>query len=320
MNELQVFIEKATTLIEAMPYIQAFRGKVIVVKYGGSTMTGKAELDKSPSSEPAAVDIADPAQRLCLGREEIDPVLQDIVFMESVGMKPVIVHGGGPAIDQRLQELKIESKRVNGLRVTDKATMKVVEEVLFGVINAGIVAAINQLGAQVVGVSAKESGIMHVRKHFAQTPEGPVDLGFVGEVTRIQAAPLLELIHEGAIPVVAPIGRGVRGGSYNVNADTAAGAVAAALHAEKLVFLTDVKGILRDPADESSLLSTIHVREVDELIAGNVIKGGMIPKVGACVQAVKAGVRKTHIIDGRIPHSMLLEFFTNEGIGTQIVQ
>ena len=276
-----------------MPYIQDFRGKTVVIKYGGSTMTGKGE---------------------------IDPVLQDIVFMESVGMKPVIVHGGGPAIDQRLQELKIESKRVNGLRVTDKATMQVVEEVLFGVINAGIVETVHQLGAQVVGVSAKESGVMHVRKHFAQTPEGKVDLGFVGEVTRIDATPLLELIQEGTIPVVAPIGRGVRGGSYNVNADTAAGAIAAALHAEKLVFLTDVKGIMRDPEDDGSLLSTIHVREVDDLIAGNIIKGGMIPKVGACVQAVKAGVRKTHIIDGRIPHSMLLEFFTNEGIGTQIVQ
>jgi acetylglutamate kinase len=293
MTDLQLYIEKAATLIEAMPYIQDFRGKTVVIKYGGSTMNGK---------------------------NEVDPVLQDIVFMESVGMKPVIVHGGGPAIDQRLQELKIESKRVNGLRVTDKATMKVVEEVLFGVINAGIVETVHHLGAQVVGVSAKESGVMHVRKHFAQTPEGPADLGFVGEVTRIDATPLLELIQEGTIPVVAPIGRGVRGGSYNVNADTAAGAIAAALHAEKLVFLTDVKGIMRDPEDEQSLLSTIHVREVDELINGNVIKGGMIPKVGACVQAVKAGVRKTHIIDGRIPHSMLLEFFTNEGIGTQIVQ
>lgn len=293
MTDLQLYIDKAATLIEAMPYIQDFRGKTVVIKYGGSTMTGK---------------------------DEIDPVLQDIVFMESVGMKPVIVHGGGPAIDQRLQELKIESKRVNGLRVTDKATMQVVEEVLFGVINAGIVQAVNDLGARVVGVSAKEAGVMHVRKHFAQNPEGKVDLGFVGEVTRIDASPLLELIQEGTIPVVAPIGRGVRGVSYNVNADTAAGAIAAALHAEKLVFLTDVRGIMRDPADEQSLLSTIHVRQVDELIAGQIIKGGMIPKVGACVQAVKAGVRKTHIIDGRIPRSMLLEFFTNEGIGTQIVQ
>ncbi|MBI2503214.1 MAG: acetylglutamate kinase [Candidatus Latescibacteria bacterium] len=293
MTDLQVYIDKAATLIEAMPYIQDFRGKTVVIKYGGSTMMDKGE---------------------------IDPVLQDIVFMESVGMKPVIVHGGGPAIDQRLQELKIESKRVNGLRVTDKATMQVVEEVLFGVINAGIVETVHQLGARVVGVSAKESGVMHVRKHFAQTPEGKVDLGFVGEVTRIDATPLLELIQEGTIPVVAPIGRGVRGGSYNVNADTAAGAIAAALHAEKLVFLTDVKGIMRDSADEQSLLSTIHVREVDDLVSASVIKGGMIPKVGACVQAVKAGVRKTHIIDGRIPHSMLLEFFTNEGIGTQIVQ
>ena len=161
---------------------------------------------------------------------------------------------------------------------------------------------------------------MHVRKHIARTPEGPVDLGFVGEVERIDAAPVLDLIHEGMLPVVAPIGCGSQGESYNVNADTAAGEIAVALHAEKLVFLTDVKGIMRDPADEHTLLSTVHVKEVDRLLADGTIGSGMIPKVGACVRSVKAGVRKTHIIDGRIPHSMLLEFFTDEGIGTQIVQ
>jgi acetylglutamate kinase len=294
MNALQQYIDKASTLIEAMPYIQAFRGKIVVVKYGGSAMGANGETDT---------------------------VLQDVVFMESVGMKPVVVHGGGPAIDQRLKELQIETRRINGLRVTDKATMKVVEEVLFGVVNAGIVEAINGLGGQAVGVSAKDAGVMHVRKFFAPGPEGrSVDIGFVGDVVRIDTRPLLELMGEGVIPVVAPIGRGVRGGSYNVNADTAAGEVAAALRAEKLVFLTDVKGIMRDPAVEDSLLSTVYVKEVDGLLATNVINGGMIPKVNACVKAVKAGVRKTHVIDGRIPHSMLLEFFTDKGIGTQIVQ
>ncbi len=293
MTDLQQYIDKASTLIEALPYIQAFRDKVVVVKYGGSTITGEAEDDT---------------------------VLKDIVFMESVGINPVIVHGGGPAINRRLKELGVESHKVNGLRITDAPTMKVVEEVLFGEVNAGLVAAINALGGRSLGVSAKDSGVMHVRKHLAATPDGPVDLGFVGEVSRIDAAPLWDLINGGMIPVVAPIGLGPRGAAYNVNADTAAGEIAAALQAEKLVFLTDVKGILRDPQDPESLLSTIRLKEVDALLSSGVINGGMIPKVEACVRSVRAGVRKTHVIDGRIPHSMLLEFFTNEGIGTQIVQ
>jgi len=293
MTDLQTYIEKASTLIEALPYIQAFRDKTVVVKYGGSTLTDD---------------------------DDVDTVLRDIVFMESVGINPVIVHGGGPAINRRLQELNIETKRINGLRVTDEATMKVVEEVLFGQVNAEIVAAIDKLGGRAVGISAKESRVMHVSKHMPPSADGPVDIGFVGDVERIDPAPLLELTGQGVIPVVAPIGRGESGESFNVNADTAAGEIAAALRAEKLVFLTDVKGIMSDPADDSSLLSTLHVGQVDELIENEVISGGMIPKVGACVKSVKAGVRKTHIIDGRIPHSMLLEFFTNEGIGTEIVQ
>jgi acetylglutamate kinase len=293
MNTLREYIDKAAVLIEALPYIQAFRGKIVVVKYGGSTMSGD---------------------------NQADTVLKNLVFMETVGMKPIIVHGGGAAIDRRLGETGVETRRVNGLRVTDAAAMKVVEETLFGEVNAGLVEEINQLGGGAIGVSAKEAGVMHVRKHMAQTPEGEVDLGFVGAVERINAAPIVDLIHAGMLPVVAPIGRGPQGESYNVNADTAAGEIAAALHAEKLVFLTDVKGIMRDPADEDTLLSTVHVKEVDELIEDGTIEGGMIPKVGACVKSVKAGVRKTHVIDGRIPHSMLLELFTDEGIGTQIVQ
>ena len=292
MQALQEYIDKAAVLIEALPYIQSFRDKVVVVKYGGSTMSAQGQAD---------------------------PVLKDIVFMESVGMKPVVVHGGGPAISRRLEELGIESRRVNGLRVTDRATMKVVEEVLCGEVNAGIAAAIQALGGRTAGVSAKESGVMHVRKHLALTEEGRVDIGFVGEVERIDPSPLFELIGRGMIPVVAPIGCGAEGESYNVNADTAAGEIAAALRAEKLVFLTDVKGILEDPADETTLLSTVHVNEVEGLAREGIVGGGMIPKVNACVKSVKAGVRKTHIIDGRIPHSMLLEFFTDEGIGTQIV-
>ena len=292
MQALQEYIDKAAVLIEALPYIQSFRGKVVVVKYGGSAMSAPGRADT---------------------------VLKDIVFMESVGMKPVVVHGGGPAISRRLEQLGIESRRVNGLRVTDEATMRVVEEVLCGEVNAGIAAAIQSLGARTVGVSAKESGVMRARKHFARTPEGMVDIGFVGEVERIDPAPLFDFIAAGKIPVVAPIGCGALGESYNVNADTAAGEIAAALEAEKLVFLTDVKGILKDPSDETTLLSTVRVKDVEVLSREGIVAGGMIPKVNACVKSVKAGVRKTHVIDGRIPHSMLLEFFTDEGIGTQIV-
>ena len=293
MDALQGYIEKAATLIEALPYIQNFRGKIAVVKYGGSTMVGD-------------------------GAE--DTVLKDIVFMASVGICPVIVHGGGPAINRRLAEQGVETKRINGLRITDEATMKVVEDVLFGEVNADIVRAIEALGGHAVGISAKDAGIMHVRKHWAQTPDGQADIGFVGDVDRIDPAPIIDLVKRGMIPVIAPIGCGPGEQSYNVNADTEAGEIAAGLHAEKLVFLTDVIGILRDPKDETTLLSTVHVKDVGELVGEGIVSGGMIPKIEACVKAVKSGVRKTHVIDGRIPHSMLLEIFTREGIGTEIVQ
>ena len=293
MLQLEHYIEKAATLIEALPYIQSFRGKIVVVKYGGSTITGDGE---------------------------IDTVLRDLVFMESVGMKPVLVHGGGPAIDRRLRERGIESKRVQGLRVTTIEAMKVVEQTLFGEVNAGLVEQINRLGGGAIGVSAKEADVMHVRKHMVQTDNGSVDLGYVGDVERIDSSPLADLIDKGLLPVVAPIGRGPDGESFNVNADTAAGEIAAALRAEKLVFLTDVKGIMENPTDETSLLSTVHVNDVDSMVENQTISGGMIPKVEACVKSVRAGVRKTHIIDGRIPHSMLLEFFTDEGIGSEIIQ
>jgi len=293
VNALQGSIEKAATLIEALPYIQKFRGKIAVVKYGGSTM---------------------------LGDQEEDTVLKDIVFMASVGICPVIVHGGGPAINRRLEEQGVETQRVNGLRVTDQATMEVVEDVLFGEVNAGIVRDIEALGGKAAGLSGKDAGVLNVHKHWANTADGQVDIGFVGDVERVYTKPIIDLIEGGMIPVIAPIGRGKDGQSYNVNADTAAGEVAAALCAEKLVFLTDVTGIMRDPAVSSTLISTLHILNVEDLINEAVISGGMIPKVGACVKAVKSGVRKTHVVDGRIPHSMLLEIFTREGIGTEIVQ
>ena len=293
MNALQGSIEKAATLIEALPYIQKFRGKIAVVKYGGSTM---------------------------LGDQEEDTVLKDVVFMASVGICPVIVHGGGPAINRRLEERGVETQRVNGLRVTDQATMEVVEGVLFGEVNAGIVRGIEVLGGKAVGLSGKDAGVLNVHKHWANTADGKVDIGFVGDVDRVYTKPIIDSIKGGMIPVIAPIGRGEDGQSYNVNADTAAGEIAAALCAEKLVFLTDVTGIMRDPAVSSTLISTLHILNVEDLIKEAVISGGMIPKVGACVKAVKSGVRKTHVVDGRIPHSMLLEIFTREGIGTEIVR
>lgn len=290
---LQQYIDKAAVLVEALPYIQSFRGKTVVVKYGGSTLKTN---------------------------DGVDTVLKDLVFMELVGINPVIVHGGGPAIDRQLKQHNIETRRVNGLRITDADTMRVVEDTLFGEVNAGLVEAINALGGRAVGVSAKDAGILSVTPHVAQTEDGPVELGFVGDVEHVDAAPLHELIERETIPVVAPIGRGPDGAAYNVNADTAAGEIAAALHAEKLVFLTDVIGILRNPQDESTLMSTVRIGEVEGLMADGVLQGGMIPKVLAGVHSVRAGVRKTHVIDGRIDHSILLEFFTDEGVGTQVVQ
>ena len=198
--------------------------------------------------------------------------------------------------------------------------MDVVEDVLFGEVNAGIVRDIEAVGGKAVGLSGKDAGVLNVRKHWARTVDGPVDIGFVGDVDRVCTEPVIELTENDMIPVIAPIGRGEDGQSYNVNADTAAGEIAAALCAEKLVFLTDVTGIMRDPAVSSTLISTLHVLEVEDLIKEAVISGGMIPKVEACVKAVESGVRKTHVVDGRIPHSILLEIFTREGIGTEIVQ
>jgi len=290
-------IEKAATLVEAFPYIRSFRDKIVVVKYGGS-----AQPDEGGSAT----------------------ILADLVFMETVGMRPVVVHGGGKEISRRMADAGIEAKFVNGLRATDAETMRVVEDTLFGVVNRRIVEGIEALGGGARGMSAKDAGIMRVAQHHAQVEADgkteKVDIGFVGDVDRIDPEPIRTACEEGAIPVIAPIGRGPEGRSYNVNADTAAGEITRALQAEKLVFLTDVNGIMRDSADPSSRISTLHINEVDDLIGGGTAQGGMIPKLQACVRSVKGGVRKTHIIDGRMPHALLLEIFTREGIGTEIVQ
>lgn len=294
---MEKIIEKAATLVEAFPYIRSFRDKVVVVKYGGSTQPEEGGSDT---------------------------VLADLVFMETVGMRPVVVHGGGKEISRRLEEAGVASKWVNGLRVTDEEAMAVVEDTLFGVVNRRIAEGIEALDGSARGMSAKDAGILHVNQHFALIEEGgkteKVDIGFVGDVERVDPDPIRMACEEETIPVITPVGLGPDGKSYNVNADTAAGEIARALQAEKLVFLTDVNGIIRDGSDPESLISTLHINDVDALVDAGTISGGMIPKLQACVRSVKGGVHKTHIIDGRVSHALLLEIFTREGIGTEIVQ
>ncbi|MDA0747713.1 MAG: acetylglutamate kinase [bacterium] len=294
---MEKIIEKAATLVEAFPYIRSFRDKIVVVKYGGSTLP-----DEGGS----------------------DTILADLVFMETVGMRPVVVHGGGKEISRRLAEAGVESKWVNGLRVTDETAMQVVEDTLFGVVNRRIVEGIEKLNGSARGMSGKHAGILHVKKHFAQVEtdgkKESVDIGFVGDVEYTDVDPIRRACDDETISVITPIGLGEDGKSYNVNADTAAGEIARALQAEKLVFLTDVNGIMRDSSNPETRFSSLHISDVNKLIREGIAKGGMIPKLQACVRSVKGGVRKTHIIDGRMPHALLLEIFTREGIGTEIIQ
>ena len=290
---MQDLIEKADVLIEALPYIQQFRGKLVVVKYGGSTMETHA-----PES-----------------------VLRDIVFMECVGMRPVLIHGGGGAINKRLRENGISPRFVDGLRVSDEKTIGIVKEVLHDV-NRRIVQKLEEMGGKAKGLSARDRIIL-CRKHVIKKEKGgfteKIDIGFVGDVTKIRTQPLRELCRKDVVPVIAPLGVDEEGRIYNINADTVAGEVAAALKSRKLVLLTDVHGILREPGNENSLIGTLRVRDIAGLAGGGVIKEGMLPKIKAAVKSVSAGVHKTHIIDGRVPHSLLLEIFTDRGIGTEIV-
>lgn len=290
-------IDKASILVEALPYIKKFHGKTVVIKYGGNAM---------------------------INEELKEAVLKDIVLMQLVGMRPVVVHGGGPDINAMLDKMQIESEFINGQRVTDEAAMQVVEMVLTGKVNSSIVKYLNQDGGEAVGLSGADANLLvaHKKRTKVTGEDGTqheVDLGLVGEVESVNVDLLNSLLDQGYIPVISPVAIGAKGESYNVNADLAAGAVAAALKAEKLVLLTDVEGLYRDYKDKTSLISVLPVRLVEGLKAEGVIAGGMIPKIDCCVHAVKQGVGSVHILDGRVLHCILLEVFTREGIGTMVV-
>lgn len=286
---MQKFIEKAEVLIEALPYIRQFFGKTVVIKYGGAAML-------------------DPALRACTA--------QDVVLMRYVGMNPIVVHGGGPAINAMLKKLDIQSRFTpQGLRVTDSETMNVVEMMLAGSVNKDIVNLLNHAGGEAVGLCGKDGRLLYARKKFS--PDGE-DIGQVGEVASVNTKVLKALCDNGMIPVIAPIATDKDGGSWNVNADTAAGDIAAAVEAEKLVFLTDTPGLLRDVNDPESLIHRVHSRDVEHLKNQGIIAGGMVPKIDACLKALDFGVRRTHIIDGRVPHSLLLEIFTDKGLGSLV--
>lgn len=285
-------IEKADVLIEALPYIQRFRGEIIVVKVGGSTQEDPAHLER---------------------------ILTDVTFMESVGMRPVVVHGGGKAITRRMKEAGIEARFVKGLRVTCGKTMDVIEQVMNGEINPALVAILEKTGALARGIPG-ESIFKVTRKAEKDPATGEVfDWGFVGEPDEVDVEPVKALLARGIVPVVTPLGRDAAGQVHNVNADSAAAVLAAALKARKLAFVTDVPGLMRRPDDPESILSTLKVGDVEDLIREGVIDGGMLPKVQGSVAALQAGVRKVHMIDGRMPHSLLLEIFTDKGVGTEIV-
>ena len=280
--------EKASILMEALPYIQRLWGKHVVIKYGGNAMKDE---------------------------NIIHTIMQDVTLLKYVGVNPIVIHGGGPDITNMLEKLNIKSEFHNGIRVTSKETMEIVEMVLAGKVNKNVVSMINSMGAKAIGLCGKDANLLKTKKKIS--PDG-VDLGFVGDIINVNTQLLFELTSSGYIPVIAPIGVGEDGNTYNINADTVAGEVAAAVQAEKLMFLTDVDGVRMDPQDEESLISIIEVDHIYRLIEQKIIKGGMIPKVMGCVKGIEQGVSKTHIVNGTLPHSIILEIFTDKGIGTMV--
>ena len=278
---------RARVLVDALPYIQKYYNKIVVIKYGGAAMS-------------------DPALK--------EAVMRDIVLLSLVGIKVVLVHGGGPEINSMLKKLNIEPKFVGGLRYTDAQTMEVVQMVLAGKVNKDLVSLLGQSGGKALGLCGMDGRMIEAKKL-----EGDVDLGFVGEITDVNTAPILDALQNGYVPVVSTIGIGEDSTPYNINADTAAAKIAAKLNAENVILMTDTRGLLRDKDDEESLIPVVQVSEVPKLIKEGIIGGGMIPKVDCCVEAVRRGVKRAFIIDGRIPHAILNEMLSSEGIGTMVL-
>ena len=285
---MQEVMKKAEVLIEALPYIQKFNGKVIVVKYGGSAMSNE-ELQKN--------------------------VIKDVTLLKLVGFKPIIVHGGGKEISRWVEKTGKEAQFINGLRVTDDETMEIAEMVL-GRVNKRLVTMVEELGVKAVGLSGKDGKMLRVEKKYSDGQ----DIGYVGNITEVNPDIIFDLLEKGYLPIISPIGLGEDFATYNINADDAACAIAKAIQADKLVFLTDIEGLYKDINDKSSFISKITAEDANALIEEGFIGGGMLPKLGNCTSAVESGVNRVHILDGRIPHCLLLEIFTNEGVGTAIVK
>ena len=289
MNKnMQQYLDKAEVLIEALPYIQRFNRKIIVVKYGGSAMIDE-ELKKR--------------------------VIEDVTLLKLVGFKPIIVHGGGKEISKWVEKAGMEPKFINGLRVTDKDTMELAEMVL-GKVNKSLVQLVESLGVRSIGISGKDGALLKVAKKYSDGQ----DIGYVGEVTEVNEQIIYDLLEKDFLPIICPVGMDENYHTYNINADDAACAIAEAVHAEKLAFLSDIEGVYRDKDDPSSLISELHIQDARKLIEDGYVGGGMIPKLNNCIEAIEHGVNRVHILDGRIPHSLLLEIFTNKGIGTAILR
>ncbi len=287
-NDIKIENEvRSKILIDALPYIQRYSGKIVVVKYGGNAMTNEALKDA---------------------------VMSDIVLLSLVGVKVVLVHGGGPEINDMLKRVGIESKFINGLRYTDEATVDIVKMVLSGKVNKELVSHLIEHGGKALGLCGIDGGMITAHKM-----EGEVDLGFVGEIVDVNTTPIIDALDKGYVPVIATVACDEEAQTYNINADTAAARIAAELGAENLVLMTDIVGLLEDKDDDSTLIPTVQVSEVPFMKKQGIISGGMIPKIDCCVEAVRRGVHKTCIIDGRVPHSILIELLTNEGIGTQFI-
>ena len=286
-KDMQQYLDKAEVLIEALPYIQRFNRKIIVVKYGGSAM-----VDEELKAR----------------------VIQDVTLLKLVGFKPIIVHGGGKEISRCVGKVGMKPEFKNGLRVTDEATMELAEMVL-GKVNKSLVQLVESLGVRAIGISGKDGRLLSVKKKYANGE----DIGFVGDVTNVNADILYDLLEKDFLPIICPVGLDDDNNTYNINADDAACAIAKAMKAEKLAFLTDIEGVYKDPQDSSTLISELTVSEAHKLVGDGYIGGGMLPKINNCIEAIESGVSRVHILDGRIPHCLLLEIFTNKGIGTAIL-